>query len=104
MGAGWEKARLRRIANNDRLCIHKARLQRQKDEVRAQLRADRRVRELEVVRRREELAEIEAGKLAKEKRDTCLCLCCFIVLILLFNLLSWQYFLSRQIEGKPGNV
>ncbi len=101
---GGGKARIRRIAINDRLCIHKARLQRQKDEVRAQLRADRKERELEVVRRIEELAEIEAGKLTKEKRNTCLYVCSFLVLLLLFNLLSWHYFLTRQIEGKPGDV
>ncbi len=76
MSGRGDQERIRRIANNDRLCIHKARLQRQKDEVRAQLRAERKEREL---RREEEMAEIEAGKRTKEKRDTCLFLSSFIV-------------------------
>ncbi len=59
------------------------RVQKQKDEFKARLRAEGRDR--------------QSQKIAKDKRDSCLCLSCFIVLVLIVNLLIWQYILTRQI-------
>ena len=82
LSAREERARAGRISSNDRLIKHKARVQRQKDEFKARLRAEGRERQLQ--------------KTAKDKRDSCLCLSCFIVLVLVVNVLIWQYMLTRQ--------
>ncbi len=82
VSAKEERARVKRIASNDRLVKHKARVQRNKDEFKARLRAEER--------------ETQFQKIAKDKRDSCLCLSCFIVLVLVVNVLIWQYILTRQ--------
>ncbi len=82
VSAREERARVQRIASNDRLVKQKARVQRNKDEFTARLRAEER--------------ETQLQKIAKDKRNSCLCLSCFIVLVLVVNGLIWQYILTRQ--------
>jgi hypothetical protein len=54
------RARLQRVTLVDRSVNHKARVQRQKDELKARLRAEERER--------------QSQKSSKDKRDSCLCL------------------------------
>jgi hypothetical protein len=82
LSATEERARVRRLKAIDRLIKDEARVQRQKDEFKARLCAEGR--------------EIQLQKTAKDKRGSCLCLSCFIVLVLVVNLLIWQYILTRQ--------
>ncbi len=82
VSAREERARANRIASTDRLVKHKARVQRHKDEFTARLRAEERERQFQ--------------KTVKDNRDSCLCLSCFIVVVLVVNLLIWQYILTRQ--------
>ncbi len=84
------RARLHRLASVDRSVKHKARVQRQKDELKARLRAEERER--------------QSQKSSKDKRDSCLCLSSFIVVVLVLNVLFWQYLLTRQLLGKAGDV
>ncbi len=82
VSAREERARVNRLAAADRLVKHKARVQRLKDESKARLRAEARERQFQ--------------KITKDKRDLCLCLSCFIVVVLVVNLLIWQYILTRH--------
>ena len=77
-----ERARVHRIAANDRRVKHKARVQRNKDEFKARLRVEER--------------ETQLYQIAKDKRDSCLCLSCFIVVVVVVNILIWQYIHTRQ--------
>ncbi len=82
VSAREERARVHRIAANDRRVKHKARVQRNKDEFKACLRVAER--------------ETQLYQIAKDKRDSCLCLSCFIVLVIVVNILISQYIHTRQ--------
>ncbi len=89
LSASEERARIHRIASNDRLVKQKARVQRNKDEFTARLRAEER--------------ETKVQKISKDKRDSCLCLSCFLVLVLLLTVSFGNIFAqdkSRLRQGK----
>ena len=79
-----ERARVHRIASNDRRVTHKARVQRNKDKFKARLRGEER--------------ETQLFQIAKDKRDSCLCLSCLIVLVIVVNILIWQYIHTRHVK------
>ncbi len=90
-----EKARQRRIRDNDRQIYLKAAITQQKEELRAQLR--RELRQLKVEEDIEEDRNLHFKTRQDEKRDACLFLVCFVLLVLTANLLFWQYILTRQV-------
>ncbi len=87
---GAARVRQQRIAAVDRLVKHKARVQRQKDELKASLRAEAR--------------ETQYQKNLKDRWDSCLCLSSCMVVVFVVNVLFWQYVLTRQLLGKAGDV
>ena len=94
LSAGEARARANRIAATNRLIQAKARVQRQKDEFKAQQRRatrDRQDQDSERVRQ----ALLDAQ--LKDKRDMCLCVSCFILLVFVVNLLFWQYYQTRRV-------
>jgi hypothetical protein len=90
-----EKARQRRIRDNDRQKYIKAAITQQKEEQRAQLR--RELRQLKAKEDIEEATDLHFKTRPDGKRDTCLFLVCFVLLVLTANLLFWQYIITRQV-------
>ncbi len=98
------RAQKSRVRTNDRRIQAKATYQRLKDEIRAEAKAAKRQAVIqEHVRHRDEESDsdedavkdldIHQGRVG----NTCVNLSCFVLLLVVFNLLLWQYFLIRQV-------
>ena len=98
------RAQKSRVRTNDRRIQAKAAYQRLKDEIKAKAKAAKRqARNQEQARHIFE--ESDSDEDAVEDLDihqgrvgnTCVNLSCFVLLLVVFNLLLWQYFLIRQV-------
>ncbi len=98
------RAQKARVRTNDRRIQAKAAYQRLKDEIKAKKRAAKReARDQEHARHINEQSDsdddaVEGLDIHKERVwYTCLNLSSFVLLLVVFNLLLWQYYLSRQV-------
>jgi hypothetical protein len=93
-----------RVRTNDRRIQAKAAYQRLKDEIKAKKRvAKRQARNQEDARHIDKQSDsdedaVEDLDIHKERvGKTCVNLSSFVLLLVVFNLLLWQYFLTRQV-------
>ena len=98
------RAQKARVRTNDRRIQAKAAYQRLKDEIKAKERAAKReARDQEHARHIDEQSDsdedaVEDLDIHKERvGNTCVNLSSFVLLLVVFNLLLWQYYLSRQV-------
>ena len=98
------RAQKARVRTNDRRIQAKAAYQRMKDEIKAKKRAAKReARDQEDARQIDEQSDwdedLDKGLDIHKERvgDTCLNLSSFVLFLVVFNLLLWHYYLSRQV-------
>ena len=98
------RAQKARVRTNDRRIQAKAAYQRLKDEIKADAKAAKvQARNQENARHIDEESDsdedaVEDLDIHKERvGNTCVNLSSFVLLLVIFNLLLWQYFLTRQV-------
>ena len=98
------RAQKARVRTNDRRIQAKAAYQRLKDAIKAKKRAAKReARDQEDARQIDEQSDwdedLDKGLDIHKERvgDTCLNLSSFVLFLVVFNLLLWHYYLSRQV-------
>ena len=92
------KAQQRRINDSNRSIKLKAFFQKEKDKLRAEQRRERRQRkDEENSDSGDSDSDTECGTQEAGRRDYCFILSLFLVFILLYTLLVWQFFVYRRL-------